>query len=555
MNLSTAQAIALQGPVGRGGAVAFIGGCVYVASGDPGWLMSYDPVKGAAVTHGQANDPAYPAELRDRDFYEVAVAHDGRLALGTYGKGGIQIYNPKTGTITPYGSADPADTTPRYTYSLMWDEIGSHVYACVRPNATDDTPMYYYLAALDVATGQYTLHFKDELDSDAAARMGKDGKAYYYRKAKTGTLWYRLKSGVPVLLKATPDTWDWNNPTGTMNRTPAQWNPAVDLTDEFVTGNHPPTIRWDEQTVTIDEYGFNLEPYALWRVASYGDHLLAGTQFYGPLVEYDPVSDAILGRYTIAQNIYQIVPMSNGLVALTGYASAVLLWDTTQPWTASDAQTDATTNPRTIAGVAKYHRWAAYHEGTQQLYVFGEELRDDVGTTLARYSTAGELLETLKDETWGAHGLVALPNAIVVSESEHGQLVVITPGTMDVARTVTVWNDASTPGAIVGVGETGVVCVAGTRAALVNIATGTVLWRVDLPNTAWEGWGYWYDYLPEYGGGYVWFPCGGKLYKLAVANGAVTLTADENLNARKHGRDLYLYGGTTMKRITNVFDA
>lgn len=537
IHLDSGTARTFNGASGRpsGKAAAVIGGVLYLGSGDPGQLLAIDGETSRVI--GNCGDLSY---------YTGAVSADGRLWLGTYPKGTLEIYDPATDTLTRVGEFDAEFTAPQYVYSLVTD--GRYAYA-----GMGQSP--WYLAVIDSTTGEARQYFKDDNLPTTNVSAAEDGSSMYYGK-------YRLVDGEPVPAQSVPLLKAWYAPNNLIIDKAyfaAQAGVEVDLDQAAAVTGRTPIVRWrraggDWQQAEIK--GVQTVPATIKRLISVGDNLLAITGAYGPLAWYDPTSKTFDVIGWTQRSLYDALQVGTDIY-LSGYTAVTLRWDTTQEWTLTLSTTDfKASNPRQVAGWHKYHYYQAI-DVNDLLWVGINHERDSTGGELGWYDPTTEAVGRLRDPflTWTPRGVVSVGARIVYSgnsrEGEAGQLFVINSAAKEVARTYTPPTSSTSAGAIVAVSDTDLIGIEGATAYRMNIETGAVVWEKALPAAAFGM--AWYDRrIATAPDGWLWFAIGKAIYKMNPADGdlvKVVADADAPLNVCFHKGEPYLYGGTTVRKV------
>lgn len=536
IHLDSGAARTLAGATGRPSdkTAAVIDGVLYLGSSNPGQLLAINGETSRVI-----------GNCGDRDYYTGTVSADGRLWLGTYPKGTLEIYDPATDKLTRVGEFDAEFTAPQYVYTLVSD--GRYAYAGMGQDP-------WYLAVIDTQTGEARQFFKDDDLSAKHVGAAADGSGLYYSS-------YQLIDGEPVAAQKVPALKAWYAPNNVIIDKSGFAGAGVDLDLDqaaAVTGRAP-LVRWrrgdgDWQQAKIT--GLQTAPATIKRVISVGDKLLVITGAYGPLAWYDPNTKAYDVIGWTQRSLYDALQVGTDIY-LSGYTAVTLRWDTTQAWTLTPSTTDfKASNPRQVAAWHKYHYYQAT-DANGLLWVGIQHERDSTGAELGWYDPATEAVGSLRDEfvDWTARSLAAVGDWIVFSGLSRlggdGQLFVIDPATKQVARTYTPPTGTTDAGVIAAVTNTDVVGVRGTVAYRLNIETGAVIWHKTLPAVA-LGMS-WYDRrLATAPDGWLWFAIGSSIYKLNPADGElvkVVTDAGAPLNVCFHKGDPYLYGGTTIRKV------
>lgn len=513
------------------------GGFLYVAARNR--LYRCDPVNGGAVLMGA---------VQDSSLYCGAAAPDGVLFFGSYPGGRVLGYDPAAESVIDYGRMD-TDGPIQYAYSIAADE--THVYV-----GLGQSP--WYLAVLNRATGERTLHFKDESISTRHVERAEDGTLWYGAdklvdgelvsgQTKTAVIPYYEQSGANI------DKTTWA----------ARIGYEVNLDDAVPLTNKPAVIRWravGEQT--WQEYAPAappLYPQVIHRVYPFDStRLLCLSAAYGPVYLYTPATKQveILGSPT--RSLYAASKIADKWY-FSGYPAATYEYDPAQPWTLTDSSADhAQTNPRSVFPVSKYHEYSAVGSDGR-LYVAVRHERDSVGGELGWYDPTTEQGGSLREPLarWYPRGFAAVGSKIVYSggnlDGLDGRLFVFdVSDPAAVEREITPLQDFASAGCIIGVGGTDVIGLANVAAYRQNVVTGAEIWRVALPNGAMDAIEYRSRKAEIAPDGLVYFYIGTSIYALDPADGTLTVAVEDG-GAQgvitRHNGTAYIYGTTELRRI------
>lgn len=528
-------------------------GVLLLANADKGYLSEYTPATGVMRTIGPCPD---------RDFYASCISLDGRVFWGTYPNAHVVEYNPATDEIIDHGSADPSFDGPHYGYYIGVDPACTHVYLGLGH-------LPWYLAVLDLATGEYTLHFKDEGDVNSGIGTAADRSAVWYVRHKLNgtTQRYTLSGGAltptddpspPALPYAYHSGVDYS-----VSEWQARHNVIINLNEATSTTSKPnPIVRWkapeDEgwQEAVIDAPA--LKDVVIKRVYPYdATRLLCLSAEYGPVYLYTPATGNIEQLGFPQYSLYDARKIGSKWY-LNGYTAATLEWDPAQPWSLVTSSPDQTiTNPRKVLSVHKYHHYSVEYNGV--LYVAVNHLRDSVGGDIGWYDPQtgenGHLREGF--EVWGATGLAVCGDVLVYGgesiEGNDAQLIVFDPATKSIVDRITPLPGEAfaEAGWLIAAGGD-VIGITGNRAYRVTVATGARVWAVTLPGAAF-GTSATADQRAEISpvDGMIYLYSGDAIYKLNPADGTIfRVLGDSTPGAIMwHGNAAYIYGTTNLRRL------
>lgn len=533
--LDTGLSRTFPGTAGRPSSktAAVIGGKLYLGSGDPGWLLECD-----------GNVVRTIGPCGDRDYYSGALSPDGRLFLGTYPKGALEIYNPAADTLTRVGEFDAAFTAPQYVYTLATD--GRYAYAGMGQDP-------WYLAVLDTQTGQASQYFKEDNLPTTNVEQAADGSGIYFGN-------YQLIDGAPVLAQSRPAMRPWYLPCNVVIDKSGFADTGYDvvLDNANVATGITPEISWnptgdaDWQNATLT--GVQTAPAVLKRAISVGNRILILSGFYGPLVWFTPATGAFEIVGWTNYSLYDALAVGTD-VYLSGYTAVTFRWDTLSEWTLTPSAPDLTaTNPRKVAAWHKYHYYQTLAVGIVWVGVNHE--RDSTGGELGWYDPVTDDTGSLRTEfeNWTPRALTTVGAFVVYSgnarDGADGRVFVVNTATKTVTASYAPIAGTTDAGVIVGVSSADLVGVTGTAAYRMGIADGAIRWKLTLPAAAFGM--AWYDRrIATAPDGWLWFAIGNAIYRLNPADGTLNKVTDTDApyNVCFHGGDVYLYGGTQLLKV------
>ncbi|HYV28572.1 MAG TPA: hypothetical protein VFA77_13630, partial [Candidatus Eisenbacteria bacterium] len=547
VNLSTASARLVDGTLGRPGpsAASLFHGRIYLATGDPGHLLEYDP---------QTGKTRHIGTLSQKGAQRTQVGDDGFLYIGECCLGSVERYNLTNGIIENLSRMD--DDGPQYQYAYTLGADTRYLYVGLGQ-------LPWYLAVYDTQRKTKTNFWKDQGDLGGTVLRAKTGGWYYDRYTSTKKhLWYALTNGVPVEIDASgvPPAYAWYEHDDVVTETenfPSKFGIEVDLDDAYPdNAKNRATIRWRKAGTTdwqaVDVSGFRLQPVNIKRLYPWeGTKLIGFADFYGPIFSYDisTSNTVILGRtpFSLYDGLF-----AKGNIFLSGYPASTLQWDPSKPWTPSGSTpTNSTTpaNPHQLPiGFGKYHYYSAFG-ADGFVYVAAHHERDSTGGELGWYDpltgVKGSLREPfLKDDPRDLKP--ALGATKLVYASSRARLFVFDVENKQVERTITPIPDIESLDKVTEVAPGIIFGVASNRIFKVDIRTGSLLYTNTLPGLAFGG-----SALPAYDrrlalgpDSWVWMFIGNSLHRIDPTDGSSTKILDAPAgNFLFQGGDIYLYRG------------
>jgi outer membrane protein assembly factor BamB len=556
INLDTGTSRLAAGVIGRPAPVGTLlhsNGLIYIATGDPGFLIAYDPATGHTREIGR---------LADKGAQNIIEGDDGAVYIGECIKGYVERYDPKDGTWENYGIIDdPGPPYYRYVYTLgadrryMYLAMGENPWYLVIYDRRHKTQAVYWKDLKPRYVGVY----KSQGGGWVAHCLTSDSKNYSYE----------LKGGLPPkLLKFRPKP----DPTPSLAHGKLLPKFVLDLDQAAPdTGNRgKATVRWRRDPLPPWRQAsahLHLAPMKIKRLyASSASTLLGTTPFYGPVFTYDPGTRklSLLGRPRIS--IYAAL-LVGGQWYLAGYPSAIMQYDPHKPWTITASTQNLygpLNNPRLLKiappGWAKYYySLAAGADGN--IYLGGHHERTGVGGSLGWYDPrtgwSGGLREPFLQ--YDVTNLIAAQNGAKIVFSSHsvkpgvdgkififdvhqkkltGSLVPL-PGERDAGQLLEV-----APGVVLGV-------AAGRFRSWtyqVDLSKRRVLWKTELKGRP-------SGRLTMGPGGQVWIYLNHAICRINPIDGSVReiIAAAPPGNLLFLGKELYIYGGTSLRRVSGLF--
>lgn len=517
---------------------------LYIGTGENKGISVYD-----LATHTVTATLTRPSS---RDVYRMAMPRDTLLAWGTYDGWGcsIQSLDASTNVITDWGQLDVTGR-PQYCYTIAIDPAKTHIYGVIEDLADATQPQAnWYLAVVEVATGNITIHQKNDGNTSAGIYIElSSNDVFYLRGGAGGSNWYKLSGGalisqVPVSPYYMRGALDSDYVLSTAGIT-------VDTANAVVAEEEPTTLSWkfgagDWQSATANGDNINTEILNMARAAALSsDRLLIKSLYYASLVTYDVNEDNETYIATPTTSIYGMIPMLNGKVFIHGYASRLYLWTPGESFT--DAELDLLTG--TTPG-AKYYRYGTY-DGNN-VYIFAQHERQYTGGAIAKFSEDGVVLvDTGLHEDWYADSITTITDYVVATAAPPYCTMVLDKETLTVLHSFEAYSgqDNST---VVGVSDTDVIIVQGTTAVRVNAITQEMIWSTTLSLSAWQGYSYVYDHNFAVVAPYVYFVAGTHLCRIHIDTGVFEQVDNTVLNSRcwlfPNNGDVYLLDGTALRR-------
>ncbi|MEK7413953.1 MAG: Ig-like domain-containing protein, partial [Planctomycetota bacterium] len=548
-------------------------GKVYVGSGEAdakGYLLEYDPTTGAT---------RQIAQLSDVGGYYSEIGDDGWVYVGQAVQGRVDRYHPPTDTFERLGRMDTTQTgNGQYAYTLGADT--RYLYVGLGQNP-------WYLSVYDTVTQSKTLYWAGVGDTLGFVRQSTNGTRYYYRRDAANVVrWYHLTNGAPVLTAYTVN----NPPPNLLSENGQRGNTVDGVSNAPLLGyevnldnaypnsaNNAATIRWRTvgastwQSATVAN--FRLIPVGIQRLYPWDDsHLMGFSAFYGPVYLWNTTSGqtTILGYPTF--NLYD-ASINQGTAYFCGYTAGHLRYDGSRSWTLTGSTTnkfDTSINPyQTHVTIGKHEFYSTF--GADGLvYVGARHERDSSGGEVGWYNPATEATGSLRTP-FLTHDINDLKPALggtkLVYASTDPSLLIFDVATKTIERTIVpipgvAMNKAVevAPGIMFGVAETHVFTV--------DIRDGSVGYDLVLPGKAFA------ESITAYNSrlvlgpdGFIWmfrwyrdavFYNHSALYRIDPSDGSYTVVLDNTfyaygeMNLFFRGDDLYLYGGSTLRRIANI---
>lgn len=561
VNLTTGAYRLVDGVFGRPGA----GGTVYdparqkifLGSSDPGYFMEYDLASGTVRSIGL---------LGQRGLQYGEFGDDGWIYLGESVWAGLERYHPATDAWEDFGDLDPANHNSYYAYTVGAET--NFAYAGIGQ-------MPWYLAVVNLQTRQVTLHWKSDGDTGGAVSKAVDGGWYYRRTTSAGSnQWYQLTNGTPALIDAAsvPPLVPWykrGNVVSGAALFPGEFGVEVNLDQAYPdSGNGTnAVIRWravgSNDWRSVQVAGFRIKPVILKRLWPWKENVLMGfASFYGPVFTYHSASNTLttLGR-TQYSNYDALVNASNDLF-FSGYTAATLRYDPTRPWTLSASspnRNDPALNPyKTPLAMGKYHYYMA-RGADGMIYQACHHERNATGGELGWYDPAsntvgGRLREPFLE--YDVRDLKAvLGGAKLVYSSNNNKLFVFDTASKSMEREIVPLPGIGGLDKVAEIAPGILAGVVGATYYKVDVGRGNLLLATNLPAPAFGAMAMADRRLTLGPDGYFWIYLGNALYRIDPAGGGAQKIADDNgaYNTVFQGDDLYLYGGTELRRIRNLF--
>jgi len=552
-------------PAPLGNFVPHPNGKIYIATGSPGYLMSYDVVAGQAQTLGK---------LADDGAQNVTIGDDEAIYVGESNKGYVERYDPKTGSWENYGIIDdPGPPYYRYAYTLGAD--GRYIYIAVGE-------MPWYLVVYDRINRTQQVYWKDSGLSNCSVLKGTDGNWYAKAISPAGTRYYKLNgtsSPEEVAIQPTPAVPLYYNYYNS--------NYQANMDDAYpdTSNNGTAVLKYkliSESTWRQIAAQVRIGPIDIKRLYNFANNKLFGfTSFYGPVFNYDPIlkKAIVLGRPGVS--LYDALIINyNDLSTkgfLAGYPSATMAWDPAKPWKVNTSNLyDPLYSPDQLTfppeGTGKYHFYLA--EGADGLVYVGEHHeRDSVGGSIGWYDPKTGKAGGLRDPflQYDVNDLVSLQNSrhLVFSgyglqSGTNGQLFMFNVDLKQVVSSIAPLPGSQDPGKIIEVSPGVVLGVvrpkSGTsvsRIYKVNLTTGEVLFKKEIGGEAFGDKYYSGSRLVMGPDGKVWLYVNNTIGRLDPADGSFEkmVEAPPTGNLLFYGNDLYIYGGTELRVIRNLVRA
>jgi hypothetical protein len=515
--------------------------------------------------------------ISDKGLQSVVRGDDGDLYVGSGVKGVIGHYDPDSDVYEDLGKMDVASTSG-YLMVYTIGSDGRYIYAGMRDC---DGPSNWYLGVYDRVTKEKRIYFKtDGLGGDLGGNICKLSsgewifESYNWQRYLVNPdqyhLYFLLKDGVPTQVPSSyprqyVQPYDINKVFDTetfATKYNYEFNFDNVWPDNF---SNNATYVWkrlgDSDWSSATASGFRITAVRIRRfIEGKNSKMLATTDFYGPLLEYDPANNSAksLGRPGIS--VYDLLRDNNDLY-ISGYAAITERFDLSKPWTFSGTGQniwDTGINPHQVAGFAKYHYYSA--PGTDGKIYFGfMHLREAVeGSGIGWYDPVtgqtGSIDVVSADKV--ADLKPVLGGLKLVFSTTGDNMYIFDVATKTIERTITPvpGNGLSKflevePGVVLG--------AYAKKYYKVDVLTGEVIFIKDLPATAYGAEIYNQDQrLDPAPDGYAWLFAGNSLYRINPADGSMQKIIDTTWGRiRFLGADMYLYGDTSLRRIRNILKA
>ena len=537
-------------------------GRIYMASGDPGYFMEYDPITGS--TH-------QIAQLSQKYGQCSQIGDDGWIYVGEAVQGGVDRYNPNTGAFEYLGRMDSYSVGAlQYAYTLGADTRYLYV-------GLGEDP--WYLAIYDTQEHTNVLYWKDQEDISGTICHGTNGFWYYYRGTTNGNKYYILTNGVPTQIGLWPVVYPGNKHNGVVDNSggittfTSVFGIEVNLDNVYPDSSaNQATVKWRNVGNTnwnsVTATGFNnLLPVIIKHLYAWDNNRLFGfAADYGPVFWYNlaNVTTTTLGypQFSLYDTTFD-----GNVIYLSGYPDATLQYDTNLAWTLTTSTTNqALSNPfLTSARFGKYHYYTTL--GSDGFFYIGaHHERDSTGGELGWYDpinrTKGSLRTPfLNDDVRDLKP--ALGGTKLVYSSTTTNLFVFDVATKSIERTIVPLPGINmdkvvevAPGIMFGATASNIFNV--------NITNGSILYTKTISGVAFGSSGIKYPDHRLVNGpdGYVWMfvhkTPNNVLYRINPSDGSYIQILTNSLatygdnSVMFNGGDLYLYGGANLYRIQGL---
>jgi hypothetical protein len=320
VNLDRGEARVVDAVLGHPGPLAgFVphpNGKIYIGTGTPGYLMSYDVVAGQAQTLGK---------LADDGAQNVTIGDDGAIYVGESNKGYVERYDPQTGSWENYGIIDdPGPPYYRYAYTLGSD--GQYIYIAMGQ-------MPWYLVVYNRVNRTQQVYWKDSGLSNCSVLKGTDGNWYAKAISPDGTTHYYILKGANTPAEVAIQ------PTKVGNQY-FKYDTNIDDVNADSSNNGTPVLKYklkSESTWRQTSAQVRIGPIDIKRLYKFDEKKFFGfTSLYGPIFYYDPIlkKPSFLGRSGVSLYDFLIINYHDlsKKCFLTGYPSATMVWNPDQPW-------------------------------------------------------------------------------------------------------------------------------------------------------------------------------------------------------------------------------
>lgn len=535
-------------------------GKIYLASGDPGYFMEYDPITG---------NTRQIAKLSQKNGQAQQIGDDGWIYIGEEPWAAVDRYNPTNGLFQRLGNMD----TNIYQYAHTLGADSRYLYVSVGENP-------WFLVIYDTQTTNQNSYWEGQGDRASTVYHGTNGFWYYYRGATNGNKYYILTNGVPTQIGLWPVVYPGNTHNGVVDNSggittfTSVFGIEVNLDDVYPDSSaNQATVKWRNVGAvnwsSITATGFNnLLPVIIKHLYAWDNNRLFGfATDYGPVFWYN-LANATMTTMGYPQFSLYDTTFDGNVIYLSGYPDATLQYDTNLAWTLTTSTTNqALSNPSLIsARFGKYHYYTTL--GSDGFFYIGaHHERDSTGGELGWYDpinrTKGSLRTPfLNDDVRDLKP--ALGGTKLVYSSNSGNLFVFDVASKQIDRIITPLPGIGPLDKVVEVAPGIIFGAAGSNVFKVNITNGFVIYSSTLPGVAFSSPSTQaYDHRLTFGlDGYMWMFIYANntntLYRINPSDGSYTkivtnsLTTYGNNSVMFNGGDLYLYGGTNIYRIQGV---
>ncbi len=522
---------------------------VFVGTSSPGNLMEYDLLTGAVSNI---------ARLAQTGVQFSEFGDDGWLYLGEHLGAGLERYHPGTGVWENFGELV---TNSPYAYTLGADT--NFAYVCMGQGV-------WYLSVVDLQTAGVSNYFLEDQDKTRGfvCRAGNGGWFYsrYNYEQPWSNKWYRLAQGKPVEIDYVPRSiispyYQKGNVILGASYFPEAFGVEVNLDEAYPDSGNGNTafIRWRSVGATnwdaVVAAHFRIMPVSIKRLTLTGSAFMGLASLYGPVFNYDPASNTLVTLGHTKYSNYDLLVHSPNDVYISGYTSATLRYDPTRPWS---SLVPANANPRKIPLAMGNHHYYLARGSDGLIYQGSHHERNSTGGELGWYDPAGETCGSLRTP-FVRYDVCDLKPALngtkMVYSSSSNKLFVIDTASKSVEREIVPLPAIASLDKVVETDPGIVVGVSGTNFFKVDIVTGDILLTATLPAPAFGSITNSDRRLTVGPDGFLWIYLGHSLYRIDPADGAAAKIIDDNgsYSTIFRGGDLFLYGGTDIRRIRNLF--
>lgn len=554
------------------------------------------------IYFGQTNFSEYdPATQKVRVIHKIAdnacvtsmnyVPSTGVIYIGEAATGHIERYDPRDDSYTDLGIMDnpklrnaPAgDGTYRYLWYVSSPD-DRYVYVWIR-----DQNEGHEVVGYDRLTNTTRVYWPKS--SYAGVHLNRtDNKIYAYYTDANDTSGKRNF----FTLNALDDPVPFSGTEPPMNKgtMPLMDSEFANTTSESAFGysidktlipadtgsNGQGTLKWREckkastctnpwQSVTFNN--ILMAPAPISRAVAYSqDKLLVRGGGYGPYIAINPYTKKLTDIFGYDYISFYNALYSNNNWYFSGYAQLAFdQWDPSKPWVNPIIGTTyGDTNPIFLPIATEYQGKYNYYlaEGDDGTIYDGiHHERTDIGGSIAWYNPTTKETGGIREDflNYDCRGLISalggtklVYSSLAVGDATTPKIFVIDTKTKKVEKSFDFTHNSHT-GAMIEV-EPGIIL--GNSGGVLykyNITTNEMLWVKGSPEGTVYGVSTWNRQLVRGPDGFIWIYIGNDIYRIDPRDGAYQKVVSSYPAGilTFFNNDLYITGGTTIRRVSNLF--